>query len=163
MAQTAQRHLKILIVGAGSLGQVFGFHLHAVGASVNYLVKPARGPAARKGFRLYRHVRRRQTDTLDFVAHDVLTDPQPQSARAARSTRPGTIRPRCRHVLWRRNGERKARARPGSSGRRSRRRRRGGNRRTRRMRERPGRRTGSWNFVAAPDLTRAAADERRRT
>jgi Ketopantoate reductase PanE/ApbA len=74
MVQKALR-LKILIVGAGALGQVFGFHLYVAGASVSYLVKPARVPAVRTGFRLYRHVRRGQTDTLDFVVHDVLSDP----------------------------------------------------------------------------------------
>jgi hypothetical protein len=36
--------MRILVVGAGAIGQVFGWHLHEGGAEIGYLVKPDRRP-----------------------------------------------------------------------------------------------------------------------
>jgi 2-dehydropantoate 2-reductase len=41
--------MRVLVVGAGAVGQVFGWHLHHGGAEVGFLVKPGRRP---ESFRL---------------------------------------------------------------------------------------------------------------
>lgn len=44
---------SILIVGAGSVGQVFGRHLQLGGAAVTFLVRPAHRDVVARGFELY--------------------------------------------------------------------------------------------------------------
>lgn len=46
--------VKTLIVGAGAVGQVYGYYLQRGGASVSYLVKEQYREACEKGFTLYR-------------------------------------------------------------------------------------------------------------
>ena len=45
--------MRVLMVGAGAVGQVYGWHLGMGGAEVHVLVKPAYADAARGGFVLY--------------------------------------------------------------------------------------------------------------
>ena len=45
--------LKILIVGAGAVGQVYARHLHASGAAITFLVKEKHRAEAQRGFNLY--------------------------------------------------------------------------------------------------------------
>ena len=45
--------MRVLIVGAGAVGQVFGYHLARSGARVGFLVKPAYADEARRGYTLY--------------------------------------------------------------------------------------------------------------
>ncbi|NCG19005.1 MAG: hypothetical protein GWP91_08340 [Rhodobacterales bacterium] len=46
--------MRVLIVGAGAIGQVFGVHFQRGGAEVSFLVRPKYAEAARAGFTLYR-------------------------------------------------------------------------------------------------------------
>ncbi len=46
--------MRVLIVGAGAIGQVFGVHFQRGGADVSFLVRPKYAEAARAGFTLYR-------------------------------------------------------------------------------------------------------------
>lgn len=45
--------LRILLVGAGAVGQVYGRHLQQGGAEISFFVKPAYAEQARAGFHLY--------------------------------------------------------------------------------------------------------------
>ncbi len=47
------KHMKILLVGAGAVGQVYGRHLQAGGAQVSFLVKEKYAKACREGLRMY--------------------------------------------------------------------------------------------------------------
>jgi ketopantoate reductase len=71
---------KILIVGAGAIGQVFGTHLTRGGAQVSVLVKPGQETAAAGGFRLWRVRRRRQPAELHFEPAEVLVSSAPTAA-----------------------------------------------------------------------------------
>lgn len=44
---------NILIVGAGAVGQVYGFHLHQAGHRISFLVKPSHVEALRNGMTLH--------------------------------------------------------------------------------------------------------------
>ncbi|WP_230467392.1 ketopantoate reductase family protein [Lujinxingia vulgaris] len=58
--------MRILIVGAGSVGQLYGLHLARAGEEVHVLVRPRYAEGARRGYRLYE--RRR-----DFKQHAIFT------------------------------------------------------------------------------------------
>ncbi len=45
--------MKVLVVGAGAVGQTFGYHLQKGGSEVHFFVKPAYADAARAGYTLY--------------------------------------------------------------------------------------------------------------
>ena len=47
--------MKVLVIGAGAVGQVFGYHLAAGGASVSFYIKPEHAAELDKGFDLYQH------------------------------------------------------------------------------------------------------------
>ena len=49
------RRQRILIVGAGAIGQVFGLHLHQAGADVSFFVKDKYVEAAEEGFEIHRY------------------------------------------------------------------------------------------------------------
>ena len=65
---------RVLVVGAGAVGQVYGLHLRRGGARVSFLVKPAHAAWCQQGFALHRLRSRRvtETDRLDDI--EVLTD-----------------------------------------------------------------------------------------
>lgn len=65
--------MKVLIVGAGAVGQVYGHHLQMGGAEVWYFVKPEHAGAARQGFVLYDLRKSRQPPPLLFHPAGVLT------------------------------------------------------------------------------------------
>ncbi|GAA2212523.1 hypothetical protein GCM10009850_079850 [Nonomuraea monospora] len=64
---------KVLIVGAGALGQVFGAWLAAAGAQVSYLVRPGR--EGWEGASLYRLRRGRPPVSERVVPHRVISEP----------------------------------------------------------------------------------------
>lgn len=57
--------LRVLLVGAGSVGQVYGYHLQQGGAEVRFLVRPKYLESAHAGYTLHR-LHRRRSDTLTF-------------------------------------------------------------------------------------------------
>ncbi len=63
--------MHVLIVGAGAVGQVYGFHLHRGGAKVTFFVKPKYAEAVRKGLWLYPLNGRR--NPVHWVDYDVVT------------------------------------------------------------------------------------------
>jgi 2-dehydropantoate 2-reductase len=66
--------MRVLVVGAGAVGQVFGHHLARGGAEVAFLVKPRYAGAARAGYTLYAlHDRRRRTTPIRFTGAGVVT------------------------------------------------------------------------------------------
>ena len=64
--------MRVLIVGAGAVGQVFGHHLAEGGAEVTFLVKPSHAEACRGGFTLY-PLGRRPPQPLRFTGFGVIT------------------------------------------------------------------------------------------
>lgn len=71
--------MKILLIGAGAVGQVFAHHLRQAGARVTFRVKPRQVDAARKGFVLYRHTRRGPGAPLPLRDFEIL----PEAAAAS--------------------------------------------------------------------------------
>lgn len=65
---------RILIVGAGAVGQAYGYHLSQGGAQVTYLVKEKHAEAAGAGFTLHRLRMFRRPKTLRFEDADLLVD-----------------------------------------------------------------------------------------
>ena len=63
---------KILIVGAGAVGQVFGYHLAQGGADVTFLVKDKYVDECRRGFTLYKLPK---TEPLKWTGAGVVTSP----------------------------------------------------------------------------------------
>lgn len=66
--------MKVLLVGAGAVGQVYGHFLHRGGAEVAFLVKPAYAAAARAGFALYPLARGKGKHPVRWGDFAVLTD-----------------------------------------------------------------------------------------
>lgn len=64
--------MRVLIVGAGAVGQVFGHHLARGGAEVTFLVKPAYADDCRRGFTLY-PLGRRTPRAQPFTGFGILT------------------------------------------------------------------------------------------
>ncbi|MEV4115187.1 2-dehydropantoate 2-reductase N-terminal domain-containing protein [Nonomuraea sp. NPDC049695] len=67
--------VKVLVVGAGALGQVFGMWLTAGGAQVSYLVKPGRERWAEHGVVLYRLRQWGKPAEQRLVPYEVVTEP----------------------------------------------------------------------------------------
>ena len=67
--------MRVLIVGAGVIGQVYGFHLAQSGAEVCFLVKDKHAASARKGFTLYplNRGRKERTTPVRWADYHVLT------------------------------------------------------------------------------------------
>ncbi|MFU8803960.1 MAG: ketopantoate reductase family protein [Bradymonadaceae bacterium] len=66
--------MKVLIVGAGSVGQVFGYHLHLGGAEVSFYVRPKYVEECKKGFVVYAHNSRAGLrEPLRFEADSILS------------------------------------------------------------------------------------------
>jgi 2-dehydropantoate 2-reductase len=66
--------MRVLIVGAGAVGQVFGHHLALGGAEVSFLVKPNHAEDCRRGGTLYR-LGRKPPRPERFAGFGVLTAP----------------------------------------------------------------------------------------
>jgi ketopantoate reductase len=67
------RAAKILVVGAGALGQVYGAHLARGVAEVHVLVRPERAAAARAGLSLWRIRRGRAPQQQEFKPRGTIT------------------------------------------------------------------------------------------
>ncbi len=65
---------RILMVGAGAVGQAYGYHLHQGGAEVSFLVKEKYREECEAGFVLHRHRMFRRPKTIGFADFDVYTD-----------------------------------------------------------------------------------------
>ena len=65
--------MKILIVGAGAVGQVYGRHFALGGADVTFKVKPKHAEAARGGFTMYPLEGRRKSRPVRFEDFRVIT------------------------------------------------------------------------------------------
>ncbi len=67
--------IRVLIVGAGAVGQTFAYHLHRGGAQVSVLVKPQYREACQKGFYLY-SLNQKNQGPFKWEADQVLTSPE---------------------------------------------------------------------------------------
>ena len=65
--------MKVLVLGAGAVGQVYGRHLALGGAHVSFFVKPKHEAEARRGYTMYPLNRSRSPDPIDFSDYGVLT------------------------------------------------------------------------------------------
>ena len=66
--------MRALVVGAGAVGQVYGYHLQLGGAEVWFLVKPKYADECRTGFTVYPlNDRRRRAEPRRFAAAGVVT------------------------------------------------------------------------------------------
>jgi hypothetical protein len=68
--------VRILVVGAGAVGQVYGHHLARGGAQVTFLVKPAHAAELAAGLTLYplNRPRAHRAEPVRFTQFQVLTD-----------------------------------------------------------------------------------------
>lgn len=64
--------MRVLIIGAGSIGQLYGYFLQRGGATVDVFVRPKYKEAAEQGFTLYAR-KKGLTDPLSFLPAAVLT------------------------------------------------------------------------------------------
>ena len=67
--------MRILIVGAGCVGQVYGWFLQRGGADVDVYIRPKYVDEANQGYRLYERRRKFRDDTR-FVPEGALTSPE---------------------------------------------------------------------------------------
>jgi 2-dehydropantoate 2-reductase len=75
--------VKTLVVGAGAVGQAFGYHLRKGGAEVSFLVKPKHAPEAERGFDLYLLNRRNpRREPTRFEGFGVVTSAAEAARRA---------------------------------------------------------------------------------
>ena len=74
--------LRVLIVGAGAVGQVYGHHLQRGGAHVEVLVRPKYAAEARAGLRMYAIRSKRTREPRMFRPDDVLTKAEEAAARS---------------------------------------------------------------------------------
>ncbi|MFP4598866.1 MAG: ketopantoate reductase family protein [Persicimonas sp.] len=65
---------RILLVGAGAVGQAYGYHLRQGGAEVSFWVKEKYRAEVERGFLLHRHRMLRRPKTVAFDDFDVLSD-----------------------------------------------------------------------------------------
>jgi hypothetical protein len=68
--------MRVLVVGAGAIGQVFGYAFSRGGAEVSFLMRPKYAEAARSGFALYPMNRwpSARADPIRFEGFSVVTD-----------------------------------------------------------------------------------------
>jgi 2-dehydropantoate 2-reductase len=70
---------KVAVVGAGALGQPFGYHISEAGASVTYVVKEKYREEASRGFGLYQHGLFGDPTHIEFTDFEVQVDYGPLS------------------------------------------------------------------------------------
>jgi len=67
--------MNILIVGAGAVGSVFGYHLHEGGAKVSFLVKPHHLDSMKNGIQLYfKKTASKKSKPVLFTDYQVFSD-----------------------------------------------------------------------------------------
>ena len=72
---------RVLIVGAGAVGQVYGRHLQLGGAEVTFLVKPHHVPGLQAPLKLYPLNSHQLTDPpVEFSEYELITEPPSLSA-----------------------------------------------------------------------------------
>lgn len=69
------KRMKILIVGAGAVGSVYGYTFQRAGHSITYLVKPKHLESVRGGIRIYHHLRKRKHESILFKDFATVTTP----------------------------------------------------------------------------------------
>ncbi len=67
--------MKVLVVGAGAVGLVYGRHLQLGGAKVSFLVKEKHAAEARAGYDVYLLNKGRKRPPVRFEGFEVLTEP----------------------------------------------------------------------------------------
>lgn len=72
--QTLLRTQRILIVGGGAIGQVFGLHLQEGGAEIAYFLKPRHAGEAEDGYDLHRYGLAGVRPRRNLRGFDVITD-----------------------------------------------------------------------------------------
>ncbi len=82
--------MRVVVVGAGAVGQVLAHHLARGGAEVVLLVRPAHAEAARRGFVLYRCRRGRAAWPALFAPDEVWTAVESESIDAVVLAVPST-------------------------------------------------------------------------
>ena len=65
--------MNILLVGAGAVGQVYGYHLQKGGARVSFFVRPKAAAARKDGMVLYALGTKGAREPIRFLAEDVFT------------------------------------------------------------------------------------------
>lgn len=76
------RDPRILIIGAGAVGQVYGLHLQKGGAEVDVYVRSKYATECREGLRLYRMASKRKRVPTTFTPAEVLTTPDEVAERS---------------------------------------------------------------------------------
>jgi 2-dehydropantoate 2-reductase len=66
--------MRILLIGAGAVGQVYGVYLQRAGAQVDCLVRAKYVSQARSGFKLYRLESKRSHEAFGFTPQHVYSD-----------------------------------------------------------------------------------------
>lgn len=76
--------MDVLLIGAGAVGQVYGYHFQRGGARVAFFVREKYADAARQGFTLYdfNRSRARRGEPIRFEGFEVLTDMAAVAERA---------------------------------------------------------------------------------
>ena len=72
---------RVLVVGAGAVGQVYGRHLQLGGAEVTFFVRDRYRATVERGFDMYTLNGRRPTEPVRFEAFSVVTHPDEVAAR----------------------------------------------------------------------------------
>ncbi len=73
--------MQILIVGAGAVGQAYGWHLQAGGCQVTFLVRPRHVETLRAGLTVYPNLGRPRWTPTHFTGFDVITSDAEVAAR----------------------------------------------------------------------------------
>ncbi len=73
--RTYRPPLRVLIVGAGAVGQVYGHHLQRGGAQVTFFVRPKHRAEAEAELRLYVMRGKHGRELHTWRAHEAITDP----------------------------------------------------------------------------------------
>ena len=66
--------MKVLLVGAGAVGQVYGWHLQQAGVQIAYLIKDKYAMAMRRGLTLYGLNRHHPWEGIPFYGYDTLQE-----------------------------------------------------------------------------------------
>jgi len=66
--------MKVLLVGAGAVGQIYGWHLQQAGVQIAYLIKDKYAMAMRRGLTLYGLNRDQPWEAIPFYGYETLQD-----------------------------------------------------------------------------------------
>ena len=74
--------MKVLIVGAGAVGVVYGRHLQLAGAELSFYVRDKYRPACEQGLTVYPLNKDRSFKPVDFKEFSVLSSPEEVAAQS---------------------------------------------------------------------------------